>query len=153
MTGMRSSSATTRVLISAAASAALLMTAVSSTFAAPVTVPQQPVATVVGTVTCGPSEEAPASQAVVSVAGSDISVRAGEGGKFTLAQVPTGQALTIEAMSDPLGTVVSTRPDVSLQAGETLDIGNLDLATCPQPEAVPATTDQQVLDITQFPQQ
>jgi hypothetical protein len=149
MTGMRSSTATGRLLISAAASAALLMSAVSSTFAAPV--PQQPVATVVGTVTCGADELAPASRAVVTIPGSDLSARADENGKFTLAQVPAGQALTIEAMSDPLGNVVSSRQDISLQAGETLDIGNLDLAVCPQPAVAPAPSDQQVIDIS--PQQ
>ncbi len=151
MTGMRSSTATGRLLISAAASAALLMTAVSSTFAAPVS--QQSVATVVGTVTCGANEDAPAARAVITIAGSDVSVRADEGGKFTLAQVPAGQALTVEAMSDPLGEVVSSRSDISLQAGETLDIGNLDLAVCPQPTVAPAAPDQQVIDPEQFAQQ
>lgn len=150
MTGLRSSTATSRLLISAAASAALLLTAVSSTFAAPV--PQQPVATVVGTVTCGADEIAPASQALVTIPGSGLSVRADGSGRFTLGQVPAGQELTVQA-SDPQGTVTSSRPDISLQAGETLDIGNLDLAACPQPVAVPATSDQQVLDITQYPQQ
>jgi hypothetical protein len=141
-----SSSVRGRLLISAAASAALLMTAVSSTFAAPA--PQQPTATVVGTVTCGPAEETPAPQALIEVAGSNLVVRADVGGKFTLG-VPTGETLTIEALSDPSGTVTSSRPDISLQPGETLDIGNLDLSVCPQPAAAP---NEQVTDNTQFAQ-
>jgi hypothetical protein len=149
MTLSSSRSARGRLLISAAASAALLMTAVSSTFAAPA--PQQPTATVVGTVTCGPAEETPAPQALIEVAGSDLVVRADVGGKFTLGQVPTGQTLTIEALSDPSGTVISSRPDVSLQPGETLDIGNLDLSVCPQPAAAPPSSEQ-ATDDTQFAQ-
>ena len=143
-----SNGARARVLVATAASAALLMTAVSSSFAAPV--PQHPTATVVGTVTCGPAEENPAPQALVEIAGSNIATRADVGGKFAL-EVPTGQALTVEALSDPNGTVMSSRPYVSLQPGETLDIGNLDLSVCPQPAAV-APADDQMTDNSQYPQ-
>jgi hypothetical protein len=129
-----------RVLSATAVSAALLTLAVGSTSAAPAA--PQPAGTVVGSVTCGPTDQSPATSALVQVAGADVSTRAAGDGKFILDNVPAGQVLTVTALSDPLGSDVSSRPDVSLQAGETLDIGNLDLSACPSPIPAAVAADQ-----------
>ena len=131
-----SSVATTRLLIAPALTAALMAVATTSSFATPVS---QPNGVVVGTVTCGPSAETAAPQATVAIEGTELVAHTDGTGKFTLPQVPIGQALTVEAQSDPEGTVMTSRSAITLQSGETLDIGNLDLAACPTP-ASPATT-------------
>jgi hypothetical protein len=130
-----SSVAGKRLLIIPALTATLMALATTSSFATPV----QPNGVVVGTVTCGPSAETAAPQATVAIAGTELVAHTDGTGKFTLPQVPTGEALTIQAMSDPEGSVIASRSVVTLTSGETLDIGNLDLAACPTP-ASPATT-------------
>ena len=130
-----SSVAGKRLLIVPALTATLMALATTSSFATPV----QPNGAVVGTVTCGPSAETAAPQATVAIAGTELVAHTDGTGKFTLPQVPTGQSLTIQALSDPEGSVIATRSAITLTAGETLDIGNLDLAACPTP-ASPATT-------------
>jgi hypothetical protein len=130
-----SSVAGKRLLIIPALTATLMAVATTSSFATPV----QPNGVVVGTVTCGPSAETAAPQATVAIAGTELVAHTDGTGKFTLPQVPTGEALTIQAMSDPEGSVIASRSVVTLTSGETLDIGNLDLAACPTP-ASPATT-------------
>jgi len=128
-----------RVFSATAVSAALLTVAVSSTSAAPA---PQPAGTLVGSVSCGPTDQSPAADALVQVAGANVSTRAAGNGTFILDNVPAGQVFTVTALSDPLGSDVSSRRDVSLQAGETLDIGNLDLTACPAPMPAAAADDQ-----------
>jgi hypothetical protein len=89
--------------------------------------------TITGTVTCGPSEETPAAHVLVDVAGTGLSARTDGGGRFTLGAVPAAQLLTVDASVDPQASSVSSRYNVLVQAGEMLDIGNLDLPACPQP--------------------
>jgi hypothetical protein len=134
------------LLASAAASAALLLAATTSTFASPLPPPS---GVVVGTVSCGPSAETAAAAAVIEVEGTDLVAHLDGTGKFTLPQVPAGQSLTIDALADPLGSVIASRSAISVHAGETLDIGNMDLAVCPTPAPAATDTDQyqQVQDV------
>jgi hypothetical protein len=90
-------------------------------------------ATVVGTVTCGAAEEAPAANAIVEVQGQNLETRSGTEGTFTLVGLPTDGTFTIDVLSDADGSATASRYDLNLQPGETLDIGNLDLSVCPQP--------------------
>ena len=131
-----SSAAGKRLLIVPALTAALMAVATTSSFATPV----QPNGVVVGTVTCGASAETAAPQATIAIVGTELVAHSDGTGKFTLPQVPTGQALTIEALADPQGSVVASRSAITLTAGETLDIGNLDLAACPTPAPAAETT-------------
>jgi hypothetical protein len=135
-----SSIAAKRLLIAPALTAALLAVATTSSFATPL---PQPNGVVVGTVTCGPSAETAAPQATVAITGTELVARTDGTGKFTLSQVPTGQAFTIEALADPQGSVTASRTAITLQAGETLDVGNLDLAACPTPTSPTTTTTDQ----------
>jgi hypothetical protein len=89
--------------------------------------------TVVGSVSCGPAESLPAASATIAVEGINLSTHAGETGRFTLQGVPTAQFLTIDALTDPQGSVVTSRYDVIVQPGEKLDVGNLELVACPPP--------------------
>ena len=98
--------------------------------------------TLTGTVTCGAAEDTPASHVIVDVAGTSLNVRTDGGGRFTLSTVPTAQVLTIDASMDPNGLVSASRFNVVVQPGETLDIGNLDLAACPAPSTGAAASDQ-----------
>jgi hypothetical protein len=84
----------------------------------------------VGHVTCGPSEETSAKHATVAVDGIDLSTHTDGTGSFMLIGVPAGRSLTIDAVD--ASTTVS-RYNVVVNAGETLDIGGLDLPACPQP--------------------
>ncbi len=96
--------------------------------------------TVVGAVTCGPAEEAPAVDIVVSAAGSDLKTVTGTDGRFQLAGLPAGQTFTIDAIADPEASWVSSRYNVTVQQGQTLDIGSMDLGICGQPS--PTQDDQ-----------
>jgi hypothetical protein len=121
-------------IAAAVLAATMLVPAAGTSLAVPL--PPTSTGTLVGTVTCGPSEEAPAAQARVAVEGIDLSARVDPAGKFSLVGVPTEQLLTIDALADPQGAVATSRYDVSVEPGQTLDIGNLDLVVCPSP--VPA---------------
>jgi hypothetical protein len=97
--------------------------------------------TLVGAVTCGPDEDAPAPYIVVTAEGTHVQTLTDNTGKFTLEDVPAGQTFRIEALADPQGSVTVSRFNVSVQSGETLDIGSMDLAICGQPaQPAPTTT-------------
>lgn len=130
-----SSAASRRALLATALFAALLVPATVS-FAAN---PSVSTGTIVGTVTCGADEATPAPSARIAVQGMSVTTSPDTGGKFTLSDVPAGQMLNIDAQTDASGTVSATRYNVSVSAGSVTDIGNLDLAVCPQPQpAAPA---------------
>jgi hypothetical protein len=95
----------------------------------------EPTGTLIGTVMCGfdgPGTTTPS--ALVMVEGTDFSTHSDITGRFTLV-VPAMEPLTINAMSGPDELVPAIRADVSVQPGETLDIGNLALLMCPAPTA------------------
>jgi carboxypeptidase family protein len=95
-------------------------------------------ATVVGRVTCGPDEESAAPRAVISIEGMNLISRTDASGAFMLGGIPASQNLTLDASTD--GFTVS-RYNITLQPGQTLDIGSLDLATCPRaPETIQSPT-------------
>ena len=94
--------------------------------------------TVVGTVTCGANEDTAATHVVVDISGTNLIAHTDGAGKFSLPSVPAGQSLTIDAMLDSNASVTSSRYNVVVQSGETLDVGNLDLAACPQQPLPPA---------------
>ena len=90
--------------------------------------PGQPTGTLVGSVTCGPNDQSTDAPATVAIPGTDLSTHADASGDFVL-PVPASQTFTIEALS-PSGANLASRTDVSVGAGQTLDVGALDLAVC-----------------------
>jgi hypothetical protein len=70
----------------------------------------------------------------VAAEGINVQTTTDGGGKFTLSNVPAAQPLTIDAVADPEASVVASRFNVVVQAGQTLDIGSIDLEVCGQPE-------------------
>ena len=105
--------------------------------------------TLVGVVTCGPTEDAPASHIVISAEGTPLYTQTDANGAFSLS-VPAQQAFTIDAIADPQSSFVTSRFDVSVQPGQTLDIGSMDLAVCGQPrQSDQAPADVQPQDYAQ----
>jgi hypothetical protein len=86
--------------------------------------------TLTGSVTCGADAITPAANAVVAPEGLDMHTQTNGVGQFTLYNVPAGQTLAID-VSDPLGSARTTRYNVVVPPGTTLDIGSLDLTICP----------------------
>jgi hypothetical protein len=103
--------------------------------------PDPSTGTLVGTVTCGAAEDTPAANAAVAVEGLNIVTHTNSAGKFILSGVPGAQTFTIDALTDPTGAFVTSRYNVNVQPGQTLDIGSMDLAVCPPP-ASPALAPQ-----------
>jgi hypothetical protein len=101
--------------------------------------------TLVGAVTCGADEITPAANAVVSVSVLNMETRATSGGRFMLSNVPAGQSIRIDVAADPQQSFMSSRFDVVVAAGQTLDIGSVDIVACPPP-STPAVvmTDQEM---------
>jgi len=93
--------------------------------------------TLVGSVTCGDAAITPAANAIVALESGKVEARTEGDGRFTLTNVPSQTSLRVDALADSQTSATSSRYNVSVQPGETLDIGNLDLAACPQPVAVP----------------
>ena len=93
--------------------------------------------TLVGSVTCGDDAITPAANAIVTLETGNLETRTEGNGRFTLSNVPAKANFTVDAQADSQASATSSRFDVSVQPGETLDIGNLDLAACPQPAAAP----------------
>ena len=93
--------------------------------------PLVPSGTVVGTVTCGAAEETHATNIVVMVEGLGLSTHTDATGKFSLTGVPVSQGLIIDALGSPDAFTMASRYNVAVQAGQTVDIGNLDLSVCP----------------------
>ena len=95
----------------------------------------EPTGTLIGTVMCGldgPGTTTPS--ALVIIEGTDLSTHSDITGRFTLV-VPALEPLTINAMTGPEELVPAIRSDVTVEPGETLDIGHLDLMMCPAPSA------------------
>jgi hypothetical protein len=88
--------------------------------------------TLTGVVTWGP-DASPAAYTMVSIEGTKMTAVTDGAGKFTITNVPVDQSFTIDAFSDPTQSVVSTRYNVVVTPGETLDIGSLNLSVAPQP--------------------
>ena len=116
-----------RLTVAGLLSGSLLLPAIAS--AAP-----GPSGTLIGTVTCGADEITHAAHVQVAVEGLPLSTHTDATGKFTLS-VPAAQTLTIAAVGGLDAFTVTSRPNVSVQPGQTLDIGNLDLAECSRPVA------------------
>jgi hypothetical protein len=98
---------------------------------------QSPPGTVVGSVTCGDEAITPAANAIVTLGAGTVETRTEGTGRFTLSNVPSQTSFTVDAMVDSQAGATTSRYNVSVQPGETLDIGNLDLAVCPQPATAP----------------
>ena len=99
--------------------------------------------TLVGSITCGGDEVRPAAHASVAVEDINVLTHADSTGRFILRGVPAARNFTIDALSDPTGSLVTSRYNVNVQPGQTLDIGSMDLAVCPQP-ASPAPAQDNV---------
>jgi hypothetical protein len=101
--------------------------------------------TLVGAVTCGADEITPAANAVVSVAVLNMETRSSSGGRFELRDVPAGQPVRIDIAADPQQSFMSSRFDVVVAPGQTLDIGSVDIVACPPPSSPPVVmTDQEM---------
>jgi hypothetical protein len=116
--------------------AGLLLPAVVSAAPAPAT------GTLVGVVTCGADESTPAAHIAVVVEGMNVRTVTDSAGRFVLSNVPVGPNLTIDAVGDAQTSLVSSRFNVVAQAGQTLDIGSMDVAICVQPAPAPAVDNQ-----------
>ncbi len=88
---------------------------------------------IVGAVTCGPAEDVPAANIVVSASDADLQTLTDKSGRFELDGLPVGQTFTINAIADPEHSFVTSRYNVTVQSGQILDIGSMDLAICGQP--------------------
>jgi hypothetical protein len=104
---------------------------------------------IVGAVTCGPAEDAPAQDIVVNAAGSELRTLTGNTGRFELDGLPAGQSFTISAIADPQGSFIASRYDVTVQPGQTLDIGSIDMGICGQPTTPTPQDDQAPADFGQ----
>jgi hypothetical protein len=124
MTTLGSTPTRLRALAAGLLAGGLLIPA-SAIYASPIS----PTGTITGTVTCGDAATTPAP-ATIAVEGIKLSTSADTSGNFTLTGLPASQTFTIDAVGD---AQTSSRRYVSVQPGETVDIGNLDLAVCPQP--------------------
>ena len=87
---------------------------------------------ITGTVTCGADEATPAGHALVNIQGTALTTHTDGGGRFTLLSAPASQLLTVNAQLDANGSVLSSRYNVQVEQGQTLDIGNIDIGACPQ---------------------
>jgi hypothetical protein len=92
-----------------------------------------PSGTLVGTVTCGADEVTHAADIRVAVERAPLSTHTDGTGRFTLSGVPADQSLTIAAIGSLDAFSAASRANVAVQPGQTLDIGNLDLAVCSRP--------------------
>jgi hypothetical protein len=105
---------------------------------------QSQTGTLVGAVTCGADAITPASDAVVTVGVLHVETHTSRDGRFAL-DVPAGQQLRLDAATDPDQTSMSSRFNVVVEAGQTLDVGSLDIAICPAPSApAPTLSDQEI---------
>jgi hypothetical protein len=103
--------------------------------------------TLVGTVTCGPAEDAPAAHIAVIAEGTTLHTLTDGLGRFMLTGLPAGQSITIDAVADAQASMVTSRYNVVVQPGETLDIGSMDLSICGQPaQPAPAPDNQMPAD-------
>ncbi|HEY1295797.1 MAG TPA: hypothetical protein VGJ60_22195 [Chloroflexota bacterium] len=96
--------------------------------------------TLVGSVTCGAEAITPAVNAVVAPEGLNLQTQTNSVGQFTLSNVPAAQSLTIDVIN-PEGSAETSRYNVVVQPGETLDIGSMDLVICPLVGAFPPAQD------------
>ena len=120
-----------RIFTARLAAAGLL----AGSLVAPATVAAEPelTGTLVGVVTCGLGErDVPADRAQVFIEGIDLTARTTDGGRFTLVGVPAMHVLTVEAIGDA-GAPPGARSDITVEPGETLNIGTIDLSICPNP--------------------
>jgi len=137
------------VFVRGAAMAALAVGLLMPVSALAATTSDPGTGTLVGAVTCGPDEDAPAPSIVVTADGTHLQTLTDSAGRFTLVGVPAGESFRIEAIADPQGSVTSSRFNVNVQPGETLDIGSMDLAICGQPTQPAPTLDDQPADFSQ----
>jgi hypothetical protein len=107
--------------------------------------PAQPsTGTLTGTVTCGDAAITPAAYALVAPEGINIQSRTDNAGRFTLSNVPAGQNYTIDAEGDSGSSGTASRFNVVVRPGQTLDIGNVDIASCPSTNRTPVVEDDQL---------
>jgi hypothetical protein len=71
-----------------------------------------------------------AQDIVLTVQGTPISARTDAAGSFTLTGVPAAQPLTLVAQVASGPSLVVSGPDVTLNAGQTLDLGTIGVPDC-----------------------
>ena len=107
-----------------------------------------PTGTLVGAVTCGADEATPAAHIAVVVEGMNVKTVTDGAGRFVLTNVPVGPSLTVDAVGDVQTGIISSRFNVVAQAGQTLDIGSLDVAICTPPLTVPVDENPGPADVS-----
>jgi hypothetical protein len=91
---------------------------------------------VTGHITCGAAEDVAASGALLDVEGTNVTGHTDGNGNYTLAGLPSGEQLTVDASSDSQHSTVTSRAHIVVQPNQTLDIGSMDLSVCPPPSAL-----------------
>ncbi len=134
-----------RAIIIGSLACSVLGEGVASAAPAITVTPSDTTGTIVGSVACGPTDQPPGAQTMVGVAGTDLTTRSDNNGAFSL-QVPASQLLTVQAVASSPDVLASV-PNISVGAGQTLDIGPLDLAVCPQPAIAPADNSQDEVNV------
>jgi hypothetical protein len=77
-----------------------------------------------------PPLQVPAGSLPVNVEGTSVSVLTDAAGRFTLAGVPAAQQLTLLAQQQDGPLLVLNAPNLTVTAGQTLDLGTVALGAC-----------------------
>jgi hypothetical protein len=72
----------------------------------------------------------PAANVEVSIVGTPLTARTDADGRFVLGGVPAAQLLTLQAQYGAAAAQVVLRPNLIAVAGQTVDLGTLELADC-----------------------
>jgi hypothetical protein len=72
----------------------------------------------------------PVADAQITVPGTALAARTDATGRFVLSDVPAATPITLEAELPAARPLVVRAPDVTLSAGETVDLGTLSLSNC-----------------------
>jgi hypothetical protein len=102
--------------------------------------------TLIGAVTCGDAAITPAANAIISVPGSSLETHTSGDGRFVLTNVPTGAQINVDAATDPQGTSGTSRFGVVAEAGQTLDVGSMDIGVCPSPSTPQTDVSEQEME-------
>ena len=81
------------------------------------------------------AQRIPASGLQLTVQGTSLSAQTDANGAFTISGVPSAQPLTVLAMVSDGPPLVVSGNSLSLNAGQTMDLGNLSTPGCADPNA------------------
>jgi hypothetical protein len=93
-----------------------------------------------------------AANVELSVEGTSLTVLSDANGRFFLAGVPAAQRLTLKAVLAAGRPPVALRPNLIVDAGQTVDVGVIELGDCLRTLLPDGGTDEQVVEPTQLTQ-